>query len=525
MLNRYDFILPGEQRPAGIGENLYILGTSEDGPIMQPMRINDPQHAARVFGDRLKGTLVRAFEQAYDINSNIPIYLMRITGKSAKLKIAGFVDGEYVDLINLRMIYGGSKYNDVVVRVEHRETTGETVLAFDFGDYNVSYALNEHMDIDHLIKHINEDARANIHHIFATTEYGHLPTEIVTASYTDSWQFTGGEDGVDATRDELYIACDEALTLLLGRPIDVIVLAGMYVDDVHPVAFYGQAVYGNAMYASNEDFLQLVDTMDNNRFVSYHERLIDFCRDQMKLGYMSHGVIGLRPLKTVPDTIEHDDSYIVRLVQATIFRDRYGLMEFRNGQWSDKGHYISVAGFEPIFRQGTPQEYYDNGAVAYAALLAGHYDTTTNVKIPIQALRYELSEDTMGQLATLGVVTVRNSVRNGYVVTSGVTAAHWESELHDVANMRMSQLTIANMNDIVQTIYESDIAPEVRRLFTEKLVKERLEELARLGVLVNYDYRILFDPKNDYGTIALTLQTKYTVEGISTSAEIGYAEV
>ncbi|WP_421021518.1 hypothetical protein, partial [Klebsiella pneumoniae] len=88
-----------------------------------------------------------------------------------------------------------------------------------------------------------------------------------------------------------------------------------------------------------------------------------------------------------------------------------------------------------------------NGAVHYAAILTGHFDTTTNAQLGDDVeLLYELSSYTMQELARIGVVTFRNSVRLGNVVASGVTAGSPESELHSVANLRMVQITIAYMN-------------------------------------------------------------------------------
>jgi len=344
-------------------------------------------------------------------------------------------------------------------------------------------------------------------------------------AYSEPLQFDGGEDGVDVSRDDLYIALDEALNLLLGRSIDTIIPAGMYVDDVHPVAMYGGAVYGSSLYASTDDYLQLVDQLNEDHVVSYHERLIEFCRGQMELGYVSHGVIGLRTIKNLTDTIEYDNSYIHRLVTATAFRDRYGLMEYINGRWLDKGQYISIVSSEVLYNEGEDDEYYDNGAVAYAALLTGRYDTTTNMKIAIPALRYELSDESIADLSKLGVVTFRDSPRNGLVVASGVTAAHWESELHDIANVRMIQLTIAHMNDVILKIYEAELDPAIRRMYTEDKVKNRLSQLRQDEIITEYTYAVEYDGTSSEGVISLNLQTKYTVEGVGTSASVRYTGV
>lgn len=450
---------------------------------------------------------------------------MRITGKSATLKVVGFKDTDVINLLSFRTMSGGSQYNNITMSIEHRDSTNEDLLVFESPGRRVVYNLNEHDHIGHLVQHINDDARVGLHNIMAYAEEHYWPVTTLIDAYDGPKQFEGGEDGVDVSRDDLYIALDEALNLLLGRQIDIIIPAGMYVDDVHPVAMYGGAVYGSSLYASTDDYLQLLDQLNDNKVVSYHERLIEFCRQQMSLGYMSHGVIGLKPLKVLTDTVEYDNSYIHRLVTATAFRDRYGLMEYINGRWLDKGQYISIVATEVWFKRGTEDEYYDNGAVAYAAHLTGKYDTTTNTKIPIEELRYELSDESLADLSKLGVVTFRESPRQGIVVTSGVTAAHWENELHDVANVRMVQLTLAHMNEVIQKIYESDLDPAIRRMFTEDKVQARLELLKQDGIITEYAYKVEYDGTSEYGVISLQLQTKYTVEGVGTSASVSYTGV
>lgn len=517
---KYDFI-PPEIQTVGIGKTLYLLGTSEDGPIYQPVRIKNKIHAAQIFGDRNVGTLIKAFEQAYDIDSTISIFLMRISGKSATLKVEGFHDDRIADILALRSLYGGAKYNSVVVTPEYRASSGEYLLKLSTPSGIIVYNMDNFSTMEHLVQQINRDCRSGVHRIQASTSFPQIPVFRLWGHLGGSRNLADGEDGVDISKDDLYIAVDTAYNLLLGTPIDIIVPCGMYFDDVHPTAMYGQATYGSGMYANSRDYLTLVDTYQDNKVVSYHEQLIDFCREQLKLGYMSHGVIGIRPIDVVPDNIETDNLYILNLVQATAFRDRTGLAEFKNGQWVDKGFYVSVFCSEVVVNPDTQQEYFDSGAVTYASLLTGHFDSTTNLKVPGNfRLRYELSEDELGQLSILGVSAYRDSVRHGLVVNNGVTAAYSDNELHDVANVRMIQITLSYINDAVSSVYDSEIDPGIRRQFLEDLIKDRLADLKTLGVLTGYDYSIDLTKNQGSGVLSLSLQTKYTVDGINTAAQI-----
>lgn len=524
MTTKYDFLLP-HQRPTGIGNNLYILGVSEDGPVYNPVPVSDPSDAARIFGDRNRGTLVKACEQAYEINEEISIYLMRITGKSATLKIGSFLPSGIEDeIISFTSIYGGEKYNAVSIFITHDNSTNARYLNFrlPFQD-DVRYLLNEFMNIGHLVNRINTDCRSGIHPILVTSNHLYLGIDVFEACFeVDVKQYLSeGDDGLDNTLDDMYIACETAYQVLLGRNIDLITPANMYIDDVHPLAMYGQATYGDAMYAEDRDYLQLLDTYNNDRVVTFHEQLISFCKEQMGMGFMTHGVIGFRPMTDVPENIEDDDSYIFDLVKTTILRNRYGLAFFKEGDWIDQGYYISIVKDELIYFDGTPQSFHDSGAIGYASAIAGRFDTTTNMKLSPNGnvkLRYSLSELTRAELARFGVVTFRNSIRHGLVVNSGVTAAHWKNEMQNLANLRMVQLSMAYMNDALEDLYEDHLADSMKRQLVDETVKTRLDELQGLGIITEYDYHILDSGNSPLGAVHLQLKTKYTVNAINTSA-------
>lgn len=543
MTRKYDFLLPKDW-PTVLGRKMVLMGTSEDGPYMQPTVIRHKDHARQIFGNEDQGNLVKAFDQAYDRNEDISIYLMRITGKSATLNIEG-IDPEVEDIyeddlidpdtyvedepkvcLHLYTIYAGEKYNEYSAWMTEDEITEERVFYLATPTDQITYVLSSEVTLGSFIRTINEDCRNGVHSVMATTDYPDETMDAISPFMDEPIFFEDGETGTDTTKNDLYLACDLAYQILQGRPIDTVVPVGMYVDDVHPAWLYGSGVYGSAYYSSTSDYLQLLDTYDNNKVVSFHEQLIEFCRQQMRLGYMSHGVIGLRPFKEVPVNVENDNSYIARLAQSTAFKDRHGFIDYANGAWYDKGYFVTVVGMDLIFQTPSGQEYYDNGASRYAAMLTGHYDSTTNMPIGDDVrLRYELSEYTLLELSKLGVVTFRDSVRKGLVVTSGITAASPDAELHNVANVRMVQITLAYMNDAVELVYENDFDSGMRRNFLEQEVRTRLSLLSELKVITAYDYEIRYRADDIKGEILLTLESKHTIEGIQTSAEISYREV
>jgi hypothetical protein len=569
-----NYRLPTTQQPTTLGNRLYLLGTSEDGPYMEPTLITGKEMARSMFGDEAKGTLVKAFDEAYDRNEDISIYLMRITGKSATLDIEGLPSEDPNNpqyCLRLYSAYAGEKYNQCSAYFTEDETRELRIFHLNTSTGQFVYELPTYITLGAFVKSLNEDCRMGRHNIMAYTDYPDsdfgpvmgwmsISDNVTIVDYSSGivsqtpeddgspvipstddtnevyfvpddgiihpYYFGGGEDGTDLTRDELYLACDLAYQVLQGRPVDVIVPVGMYVDDIHPAFLYGKGIYGSSVYSSTNDYLSLIDTQNDNKIVSYHEQLIDFCREQMRLGFMTHGVIGMRPYTVVPENISYDNSYINRLASLSAFKDRYGFLEYRNGQWYDKGYFVSVVPMELIFRKDLPDAYFANGAVRYAAILTGHFDTTTNLLLGDDVeLRYELSDESLSRLGNIGLVGFRDSVRKGLVVASGVTAGSPTTEMHNVANVRMVQIVITYMNDAVNDVYESDYDDGMRRNFLEQQVKTRLDYLAKQGVILAYDYAIQYRNDGIKGEVLLRLQSKHTTDAIQVSSEVSYREV
>lgn len=541
--------------PTVIGRNLYLLGMSEDGPYMQPVLIHNKEEARAIFGDEAKGNLVKAFDQAYDRNSDISIYLMRITGNSATLNIEGileepeeFDEEDLLDsesflpddpkyCLHLYTIHAGTKYNEYCAWLTVDESDEEDYFTLHFlvNDEEITYNITSEMPLRELTLSINNDCRKGIHNIMAATDFPDQGAYTLIPALTDNYDqetdeetpvyFKDGDDGLTVTKNDLYLACDLAYKILESRAIDIIVPVGMYVDDVHPAYLYGNGVYGSAFYSSTEDYLQLLDSYNNNKVVSFHEQLIEFCREQMRLGYMTHGVMGLRPFRVIPENIESDTTFISRLAQSTAFKDRHGFLEYVNGSWYDKGYFVSVVAMDLNFTDYNGAVYYDNGAARYAAILLEGYDTTTNVPVGDDVeLRYELSNFVLASLSKIGVVTFKDSVRKGLVVASGVTASSPDTDYHNVANVRMVQLTLAYMNDVVNEVFENDAGFDftMRQNMLNQEVRQRLDILSQNGILNGYDFEVAYRADEVVGEILLTLQTKYSVEGIQASTEVAF---
>ena len=504
------------------GKTLFLLGQAKDGPINTPVPVSSRQEAERIFQF---GNLIDAYRQVEGV-SGITVYLMRITGEYARLSLLGEVDGEIVPILHCRSIYGGEVYNHIHIYVGTVERNGASHPALIVESpidsiSGLSYVLEDYENLQELVYDINHDARLKKGLIYASTNYPLLdPSSLIEHNGTPT-PMAGGDDGLNVTKDELYMALDVSYSILEGREVDVICPFPARFDDTHPVYFYGSSasVYGKATYAS-DDYLALVDTEHPDRYVTFHEQLIDFCRAQERFGIITHGVIGLREIAQ-PERMQ--PFYISRLVNATAFRDRYGMVEYTDGHWIDKGHYISIFAQDLVFDPETEQEQVANGCALYAALIASlnSNETTTNRPLPENiSLRFELTPEEMQDLTYLGVVTVRPSVKHGLVIANGVTAGLPQSDLHYIGNIRMVQFAMHALNRVLEEQVGEPFVPVVTLKELDRKVSDTLKHLIQTQILKDYQYELKFEPDTYTLNVSVYLMPRYSTEFVSAQTSI-----
>lgn len=526
----YNYPIVSPQR----GRTLLLLGTALDGPVNIPIPVQNPQVAKRIFGEM--GTLYQGYLEAYDVSSTITIYMMRVTGEHASAEMWGMDMSQAVrekkPILKFRMISGGEKYNEVSAQI--RNMPGEDgednyVLAFNLpesiGIDSPMYALDDYENMNMLVKRINEDTRTGANCIIASTTNPDNDVRTLIP-FNDIEYFEGGVDGEDVSKNDLYLALEYTYELLVGYYVDYIVLLNARFDDVHPAAFYGKAVYGTSIYEESRDYLSLQDTENGGRLVTFHGQLINFCKKQVGFGCMTHGVIGMNLIKDPSDLEKHEYSYIIRLLETSGFKTRYGLAEFSNGEWYDSGYYVSVVSGELIHHPEQEGEYFSNMCVPYAAMLAsmGIDETTTNQVIPgAEKLRYQFTTNELLELSQMGVVAPRESVRKGIVIANGVTASIPTGEMHTIANVRQVQLALSFLNEALDEFVGEPILPLIRGRALQDVIETVLNSLKDDGVLIDYRYNLEYDENKGTGALTVDLQTKFMVESITASSNLRFS--
>ena len=497
-------------------KSLFLLGQSADGPVNQPIIVANRKEAVAAFGS---GNLLEAYDQVQGI-AGISVHLMRITGEYARLSLLG----ESGAVLTLRSVNAGAKYNAIRVYVDTVERSGVANEALIVespvsGESARSYILSDYADMSELASHINKDAYLKRGHVFAVAAEPQFPAHQLPSLNSDILMFEGGEDGTDATKDELFLALEDTYDLLQGRNVDVICPYPVRLDDIHPSVRYGEAsaVYGQVRYGSG-DYLALVDEAKPDYPLTFHEQLIEFCQGQEHFGIMTHGVIGMSEVVAGDAMSPH---YIARLAGATAFSDRYGLTDYVSGKYVDKGHYISVYGQD--IRYG---ELVRNGCAMYAGMIAalGPAGSTTNTPLPPGVeLAYELSPQELRALAEIGVVAARGSVRRGLVISNGVTAGLPSSPLHQIGNVRMVQQTLATLNEALGEMVGEPYVPSMTVRSIEDRTQKALVGLVNTQVLTDFDFSVTMDGTTMRAQVELELRPRFSVEYIKSSSVIDFA--
>ena len=518
----YDYYSSPRTDIAPPGQSILLIGTALNGPVNEPVLAASPAEAELYFG--AEGTLVAGYRQAYQVNPRANIYLMRATGDYSQAVLWALDEDLIFAGLRLRALAGGQRYNGIVAEVTeliddtgapdgaaliiHPVSAALSPRVYRFSDYPI---------LGLLVKAINDDAAVNLVEVNANTDETFAASQSLFGFNHEPIALTGGADGLDVTKNELYEALTLSYSLLGGRSLDVIVPLGAYFDDIVDLHGYGESTYGEAELVAPDDYLSLLKA-DGTR-ATFHEQLIEFCRGQQRFGIITHGVIGMRllPDPQLLDRIRF--SYIRHLLANTALATRDGLKEGVGGH-RDLGYCISIVANDLSFNGGV----FSSWAAAYGAhILACQLNTTTNTLIagnPVQ--RVAFSDQELRALAQLGVVAPRYSVKQqGLVVAAGVTPSLPSSPLHSIANVRSIQYTLFCLQNALER-FTGDTTPNLGlQGIIEESIQQCLTTLVNLGVLNRFDYSFQIEPRvwqgGRWGRLDLTLGSRHTVDDIVTS--------
>jgi len=160
------------ERPTGnqsLNRHILIIGTAEDGPVYEPVKIRDLTHAQEVFGRFGQGSLVRAIKEAIDAQAGSggapQISAVRIGEKFAQKAYLDLFDTNSNKVLTLQALYPGDIYNDISIAMDGSEIKiynpkTEAFSIFTY-DSNASNSLVDVHNVVELADAINADPNLN----------------------------------------------------------------------------------------------------------------------------------------------------------------------------------------------------------------------------------------------------------------------------------------------------------------------------------------------------------------------------
>jgi hypothetical protein len=496
------------------GKVIYLLGSAESGPVQTPVKVRTTEVLKDVFGSL--GTIVEAFNQITDVaGSNCEIYCVKVTGTHATLTMDVNVKGQNVinDGFIMKSKYANEIYNNIYVALDNQGMT--FYFPTELGGGTRRYTFSDYEILGLLIRAINEDTKKGLNHVWVHATIGHgTPLDGLLFSVNPSMMnFSGGNSGLYYSKDQYWFCLCDTYDLLESEYIDIILPLDAFMDDVHPRFYYGDQFESSVTYSSDRDYLDLEDS--DGRPITFHRPLIDFCKKQMRFGLITHGIMGFNKIPDIEELNNQAYNYI-DVIKGSPLGDRIG---FLKAPETDDGFFISVVAGELEYSDGTIA----NGYTGYAGLMASTTIASSLTNKPLGdkvKLATTFTSEQLEAMANLGVVSFRDSILKGLVVSNAVTpVADISNELHYSCNVRMIQLTLSFIKLQLDKFLGEDINKLIDDNAIDTTIKGVLEYLKEQDVLKDYTYTQNIDRINGVLQITLDLKTLYMVESCSVSAE------
>jgi len=487
--------------PLELGKNCYIIGTATKGKSNEPIKVSSIEEATKTFGSVENNSVITKLYSQYFNSGGKEAYLVRLSGTTATCSIPI----NNVETIVLETKLAGTFGNSYYVLTNSR---GMTLF---INDYTTTLLYEDFPTTQELCNGISRSTNIEAYCIVEDLE----TIDIENNQYL----FTGGEDGINLTKNELYNKLKITLDILYGRQIDIILLANMYFDDTKPTYYIDTLVYGNTYYNTNKDYLDIGLSKYN-----YHKLLIDFCMKQTNIGIMTHAIMGFNPISSEVDT---DYDTVTMITEATAIKTAEGIREYIGGSWYDYGRYLSLCYGDIIYLENTDYEYIDNWYATYAAnyINSGYDKSLTRDTIVGGVVNTNLSDDTIQKLTDLGIVTYTYSPINKWCITAGITTALNTNAMYIVSNVKVVQRCIAMLGYDIAKYIDKPIEPLVTKRGITKVVDESLNKRVNNDkILKDYNYTVTYNSSVDTITINIDLYTFDTIEAISATTSIRLQE-
>lgn len=481
------------------GRKIYLLGTAILGPVNTPIRANSLSHAISVFGSQ--GSLIDAYRVIIETRLDCEVYLCKVTGIHSEVYLN--INQPFNEVIEngmyIKAKHANENYNDVSITLSEEALFIE-YNPTDYNGYTLEYSYKDNPSLHGLVEAINEDTRNLKSEVYCyancepnTQTIGSLDTVNPTTI-----KLSGGNSGLYYNKNMYYNCLDETYAMLEGFDIDLIIPLGANYDDT----FTDNEEYLEDYYNLDREYLTLKN--DKEEYLSYYTQLLRFCKNQMRFGFLTNGIMGTF---IIDDPFFDEEKYLETL---KYFNESNKQVK----EYEKYKHLISVVVGDLYNMYGAN---ISNGYIAYSAIVASLIisENTTNRMLPKTfTIATIFSQDSINKLQEIGFTSFRYSVlKKTVVVTNGITTSSDEAFKYFV-NVRMSQLTMCYVRLLLSSFIGEDLNDILISKSLEQGLKSLLNSLVRLKVLTGYGINELINPITGHIFLDLSLKTIYMIENV-----------
>lgn len=482
--------------------NIFLIGTAEKGPVNHPIFAKSVEFVKSVFGSY--GTLIDAYSQIADTDIQCNVFLTKTSGSHGELYLNILNDNNEIieNGFYIKSKHANESANDIQIYLDDNMIT--FIYPYELGGNMISYSFKDYNTLFDLANAINNDTKLLKGEVYCTSYCEpHVSCEFSLSTVNErNLKLSGASSGTNYNKNMLYNSMKITYSALEGYQTDIVVPVGMYYDDT-----LTDKLELLENYSFDKDYITL---KSNQKYLSFYEQLLEFCKLQMQSSIIVHGIIGMEISHKLRDMKDIDPDILKRKLKTF---NEVNTLSLENKKYT---HLLSVVASDLYTLYGTE---ISNGYIAYSALVASTKisETTTNKFISngfVLCDKYE--QEVLKDISDLGYVCFRASplTKHAHVV-NGVTKSEYKPFKY-LCDVRSVQVVMKNIKNIlskfigknINTLIDSGVInTELSNILSELLYSDLIKTFSSLNVIKKDETNM---------TINLSLSTKYMIEEIKT---------
>lgn len=239
----------------------------------------------------------------------------------------------------------------------------------------------------------------------------------------------------------------------------------------------------------------------------------------LKTSYSTHGVIGCSKLMSNNLQMVADKVNKIASIDFNMYAKRPNGNDLldRNNLPYHIGRAVSITFFQTTVETASNYNYTSTGAASYAGMVSTLpiEQSSTSQPINIANTTFDLTNSQLSKLTQAGIVTVKNSFTQGFVVTDGVTMAEATSPFRRLSVSRI----INGVGTALRVAAEPYIGKQnhlANRNSLQTAIKSQLDAMLD-NLIERYDFKIVTNNENNRLGI---LEIDYTIVPIYEIREV-----